>query len=157
MNLSAYGKGAGTSGHPDDGLSLRVFVDSNILISALLAATSVAGQVLTRVLTDHHLVLCDYGLAEVTQVMRRKFPASMPKWESFLTVLDCEIVPTPVDLTMVAGPDIRDAKGRPILVSALIAQPDAFVSGDRDFHTPDIAEYLTVYTPRQFLDRFGNT
>ena len=54
MNLSAYGKRVGKSGSPDEGLGLRVFVDSNILISALLAATSVAGQVLTLVLRDHY-------------------------------------------------------------------------------------------------------
>lgn len=84
MNLSAYGKRVGKSGSPDEGLGLRVFVDSNILISALLAATSVAGQVLTLVLNDHYLVPCDYCLAEVAQVIRRKFPTTMPKWEIFL-------------------------------------------------------------------------
>lgn len=155
MNWSAYGKSAGMTSNPDDGLNLRVFVDSNILISALLSSKSVASQLLTLVLSDHHLVLCDYGLAEVAQVIRRKFPTAVPKWEIFLASLDCEIVHTPVDLDIVAGPDIRDVKDRPVLVSALIAQPDAFVSGDADFHTPEIAEYLNVYTPRQFLDRLG--
>ena len=78
MNWSAYGKSAGMTGNPDDGLNLRVFVDSNILISALLSSKSVASQLLTLVLSDHHLVLCDYGLAEVAQVIGRKFPTAVP-------------------------------------------------------------------------------
>lgn len=89
-------------------------------------------------------------------MIRRKFPAAVPKWEVFLASLDYEMVHTPVNLDFVSAPDIRDIKDRPLLVSALIAQPDVFVSGDADFHTPDIAEYLNVYTPRQFLDRFGS-
>jgi len=155
VNWSAYGKSAGMTGNSDDCLNLRVFVDSNILVSALLSSKSAASQLLTLVLSDHRLVLCDYGLDEVAQVIRRKFPAAVSKWEVFLASLDCEIVHTPVDLDIVAGPDIRDAKDRPVLVSALVAQPDAFITGDADFHTPEIAEYLNVYTPREFLDRFG--
>lgn len=134
---------------------LRVFVDSNVLISALLAANSVPGQVLSLVLSNHRLVLCDYCVAEVAQVLQRKFPTTMLKWERFLVSLDCEIVPTPADLSIVAGPGIRDAKDLPVLVSALMAQPDVLISGDADFPTADIAEYLTVYTPRQFISRFG--
>ncbi|MCL5063488.1 MAG: PIN domain-containing protein [Firmicutes bacterium] len=142
-------------GTPEESRDLRVFVDSNILISALISSTSVASQFLTLVLDAHRLVLWDYGLTEMAQVIRRKFPKALPKWELFLVTLDFEMVHTPADLAIVAAPDIRDAKDRPILISALIAQPDAFVNGDQDFHTLEIAEYLTVYTPRQFLDCFG--
>lgn len=72
-------------------------------------------------LGDHHPVLYGYGLDEVTQVMRRKFPIAVPKRELFLAALNCEIMHTRADLDIVAGPGIRDAKDRPVLVSALIA------------------------------------
>ena len=42
----------------------------------------------------------------------------------------------------------------PILVSAILAQPDVLVTGDYDFHTPEIQEYFAVYTPGDFLRTF---
>lgn len=131
---------AGINDSLEEGQALRVFVDSNILISALISSASVASQFLTVVLNEHRLVLCDYGITEVEQVIHRKFPKLLPQWELFLTALDFEMVHTPSDLAILAAPDIRDAKDRPILISALIAQPDVFVSGDQDFHSQEIAE-----------------
>lgn len=108
------------------------------------------------VLDAHRLVLCDYSIYEIEQVLQRKLSKVLPIWEKFLSSLDCEIVQTPADLDLIERPYIRDAKDLPILVSALLAQPDAFISGDKDFHTPEIAVYLNVYTPREFLDLFGD-
>lgn len=52
-------------------------------------------------------------------------------------------------------PPIRDPADLPILASAMLAQPDILVTGDNDFHTPEIQEYFTVLTPADFLKSFG--
>jgi len=48
-------------------------------------------------------------------------------------------------------PPIRVKKDTSILVSAILAEPDIMISGDKDFHTQEIREYFTVYTPADFL------
>jgi putative PIN family toxin of toxin-antitoxin system len=140
---------------PKSELALRVFVDSNIVISAILSQRSVAGKLLTFVIEEHQLILCSYSITEIARVLQRKFPNLVSKWDRFLTSLEFEVAYTPVDLSAVAVPPIRDPADLPILVSAMVAQPDILVTGDKDFHTPEIEEYFTVLTPADFLKRFG--
>jgi predicted nucleic acid-binding protein len=52
-------------------------------------------------------------------------------------------------------PPIRDIADLPILVSVMVAQPDIVVTGDHDFHTPEILEHFTVLSPSDFLRSFG--
>jgi len=59
-------------------------------------------------------------------------------------------------LSTVKVPYIRDQKDLPILVSAMVAQPDIIVTGDLDFHTPEIQEHFTVMTPGDFLRTFSD-
>lgn len=136
---------------------LRLFVDSNILISAILSATSTAAQVLKVIIEEHQLILCSYSLTEVSRVIERKFPSLVAKWDAFLTTLEFELSYTPSDLTTIRSPHIRDPKDLPILVSALLAQPDLLITGDQDFHSEEIADVIEVCTPAEFLLRFGST
>lgn len=81
-------------------------------------------------------------------------PEAVPVWERFLSRLEFELTYTPTDFTSFPIPHIRDEKDIPILVSAAIAQPDILVTGDRDFHTPEIQAHFVVYTPADFLRAF---
>jgi uncharacterized protein len=136
-------------------LELRVFVDSNILISAILSEQSVSSNLLTLVIEKHQLIICSYSITEVSKVLHRKFPNLMAKWDRFLTSLEFELTYTPSDLSMVQAPPIRDNADLPILVSAIVAQPDFLITGDHDFRTPEIQEYFNVITPADFLRNFG--
>ncbi len=135
---------------------LRVFVDSNILISAVLSEKSNSGRLLRILIEQHHLIICSYSLTEVSKVIQRKFPTHIAKWDKFLTTLEFELTYTPSDLSTVKIPPIRDEADVPILVSVMIAQPDILINGDLDFHTPEIQEYFAVYTPADFLRCFGH-
>ena len=136
--------------------ALRVFIDSNILISAVLSESSMASKLLTLLIEEHHLIICSYSITEVSQVIHRKFPNKIAKWDKFLTTLEFEIAYTPSDLSTVKVPDIRDPKDLPILVSAMVAQPDIIVTGDLDFYTPEIQDHFTIMTPGNFLNDFSN-
>jgi predicted nucleic acid-binding protein len=61
---------------------------------------------------------------------------------------------TPADYRPYSIPDIRDEKDIPILVSIVIAEPDILITGDKDFHTDEIKEYISVYTPSDFFRDF---
>jgi len=135
--------------------ALRVFVDSNILISAVLSESSIASKLLTLLIEQHHLIICSYSITEISNVIERKFPNIIPKWDKFLTTLEFETAYTPSDLSTVTVPYIRDPKDLPILASAIVAQPDIIVTGDLDFHTPEIQELFTVMMPVDFLRAFS--
>ena len=47
---------------------------------------------------------------------------------------------------------IRDPKDIPILAAAVSAKPDLFVTGDKDFHTPEVKKLIPVYTATQALN-----
>lgn len=133
----------------------RVFVDSNILVSAMLSNTSVSRKLLLLITEEHHLVLCNYTLTEVSRVLNKRFPNKLSDWDHFLSHLEFELAYTPSDISTFPAPYIRDEKDIAILVSALLAQPDIFISGDHDFHTREIKNHLVVYTPAEFLKYFG--
>ncbi len=71
-----------------------------------------------------------------------------------LASLDFELVYTPKDTSLLDIPYIRDSEDLPILISAIIAKSDIFVTGDKDFHTEEIQESLYVCTPADFLSNF---
>lgn len=48
--------------------SFRVFIDSNVLISAIRSQNSVSSKLLNLVITEHRLVICTYTIIEVSRV-----------------------------------------------------------------------------------------
>lgn len=134
---------------------LRVFVDSNVLISAMHSESSVSRKLLLFLVEEHQLIICSYSLTEVSRVLEKRFPHKVSDWDHFLTKLEFELAYTPSDPSTFSAPHIRDEKDLPILVSAIIAQPDILVTGDYDFHTPEIQECFPVLTPADFLRSFG--
>lgn len=135
---------------------IRVFVDSNVLISAMQSEKSASRELLLLLCEEHHLMICSYSLTEISGVLAKRFPHKLSEWDQFLSRLEFELVYTPTDPTTFPAPPIRDDKDLPILVSALLAQPDVLVTGDQDFHTPQIKEQLVVLTPSDFLRAFGH-
>ncbi|BBB92652.1 MAG TPA: putative toxin-antitoxin system toxin component, PIN family [Methylomusa anaerophila] len=134
---------------------LRVFVDSNILISAMHSTESLSRKLLLLVVEEHNLLICSYTISEVSHVIKKRFPNKFAEWERFLSLLEFELVYTPENPLTFPVPHIRDKKDIPILISAILAEPDALVTGDYDFHTDEIKEYFAVYTPAEFLRTFG--
>ncbi|MGC2456888.1 MAG: PIN domain-containing protein [Gallionellaceae bacterium] len=72
---------------------MRVFLDTNVLISAL-ATRGLCAELYERLLTEHEVVIGEPVVAEVLDIMRRKFRAGdqlLAKVEAELRLL--EIVP----------------------------------------------------------------
>lgn len=136
--------------------ALRVFIDSNVLVSAVLSESSLSSKLLTLLIQKHYLIICTYSITEVSRVINRKFPKHIAKWDKFLSSLEFEIAYTPSDFSTMNVPFIRDSADLPILVSAMVAQPDILITGDMDFYTPEIQEHFTVMTPGDFFNAFSN-
>lgn len=85
-------------------------------------------------------------------VLQRKFAGKELIFDSFLRKFQVEIIPMPsLDKVKKAKRIIRDPKDAAILASAIEAKPDIFVSGDKDFHTPDVSCVVNVLTTGEAL------
>lgn len=135
--------------------NFRVFVDSNILVSAVLSRDSLSSKLLHLLVNHHRIVICSYSITEVSKVIATKFPERISIWDRFLSQLKFDLTYTPSNPSSFDAPPIRDKKDLPILVSAIIAQPDILVSGDLDFHTKEIMNCFPVYTPSDFIRNFS--
>lgn len=135
---------------------LRIFVDTNILISAILSGNSMSSKVLRTIINKYELVICSYTIAEAQSVIKRKFPRFINYWDQFLSSLEFEMIYTPMEFSTYQVPYIRDPKDLPILVSIVLAEPDIVITGDLDFHTSELKERFSIMTPSDFLEAFGD-
>ncbi|QNB47662.1 putative toxin-antitoxin system toxin component, PIN family [Thermanaerosceptrum fracticalcis] len=130
---------------------MRIMIDTNVLISAILFPGSSPTITLQKVIEKHNLVLCSHIIDEVHIVFERKFPEKIKNLERFLSKLSYELVYTPLDIEMNKYPQIRDNGDLPILVSAILADVDIIITGDKDFQSIEIEKPI-VLTPREFLN-----
>ena len=71
---------------------MRIMIDTNILISALLFPNSQMDTLIFRVTTEHHLVLSSYIVDELLNVARRKFRNKLEAMDLLLSRLPYELV-----------------------------------------------------------------
>jgi putative PIN family toxin of toxin-antitoxin system len=133
--------------------NFRVFIETNVLISAVVTPNSISRQCINQVMDHHQLLICSYSVDEVFRIVDEKFPEAQGIWDHLLTGMHFELIYTPKQLDFPI-PFIRDKGDEPIIASAVLAQPDILISGDKDFHTQEIREHLAVYTPADFLRYF---
>ena len=126
---------------------MKIMTDTNVLFSALLYPDSKPAQVLFYIVENHDLILCDYIIAELREVVCRKRPDLQADIEVFLARLAFEIVIAPRE----PGKLIQDPKDHPILNAAIIADVDIIISGDKHFLQIDLDHPKTV-SVSQFLE-----
>ncbi|ODS42414.1 MAG: hypothetical protein MSIBF_03565 [Candidatus Altiarchaeales archaeon IMC4] len=97
-----------------------------------------------------NLVTCGFVIDEVREVIRRKFPDAESSFEEVMTAVT--VLKTESD--GVAKNLMRDKKDIPVLATSLRYKPDYFVTGDSDFHTPEIKKQLNVVRTQEFLNEF---
>jgi putative PIN family toxin of toxin-antitoxin system len=107
---------------------VRVFFDTNGLVSALLAR-GLCADLLRLVLTEHTLVTSEVVLAELRDVLRRKGRLSAMQIEDLDSFLrEQPVAPRPAQ-TLQLG--LVDGDDEWVLASAVLAQADLFVTGDQ--------------------------
>ena len=131
---------------------MRIMLDTNVIVSAFTSK----GQTITKMidlLTDNHsIVLSSYVLDELKGVIKDKFPAKYAELDIFLTNLPFEYVYTPDTLDKTKYPALRDSGDSPVLPSAVMADVDILLTGDKDFADLEL-DRPAILTPAQFLTR----
>ncbi|MCL1838372.1 MAG: putative toxin-antitoxin system toxin component, PIN family [Propionibacteriaceae bacterium] len=133
---------------------MRVLIDTNILVSAVLFPQGLARKALVdAVESDIDAVVCDYSITELHEVFDRKFPTEVGLLPQFLTYLGSgvTIVSTPGHVEP-DEPVLRDPKDQPILSAARAADADLILTGDKDLRDAGLT-HPSVTNPRDFLTR----
>ena len=131
---------------------MRVMIDTNIMISALLFPSQQMNTLLYKITTKHQLVLSSYVVDELMQVTRRKFPGKVEAMDQLLSRIPYELVYTPEHPTQGLF-EIRDEKDYPVLYSAISEDVDVFITGDKDFDGLDL-EKPEILSATQFLEKY---
>jgi len=128
---------------------LRVFLDTNVLVSAL-ATRGVCADVLRVVLAEHSLVTSEVVLRELGRVLRKRIglpPGAIKEIDEFLR--EHEVAPKP---TAPAALPKRDPGDQWVLASAIESRTDVLVTGARDLLDIAAAAPIKIVDPRGFWD-----
>jgi putative PIN family toxin of toxin-antitoxin system len=130
---------------------MRILVDTNIIVSAILFPNSVVAHVWSYVIENHHVIICKHSIRELKAVFQRKFPDNLDTLQHFLECFTCEITDT--EQVNIEIPPLRDKTDLPILMAAIAANADILLTGDKDFS--DILLYKpSIMTPNTFRRTF---
>jgi putative PIN family toxin of toxin-antitoxin system len=130
---------------------LRVLVDTNVVLSAILFPKGAAAKAFVNIVENHHLVLSDYTFSELYDVFERKFRNRIPALDFFIDALTYEAISPPETIDPNEYPDLRDPDDLPILTSAVKAECDYLVSGDKDLLVLTSAP-LCIVSPAEFIE-----
>ena len=131
---------------------MRVMLDTNVLLSALLFPSERMNRMMRCIFEDHRLVLSSFVVEELRFVVNRKFPAKLNAIDRLLTSMSYEFVYTPQRLDEGLF-EIRDPKDYPVLYTAIIEDVDILITGDKDFAEIQV-ERPEICTPVEFMRRY---
>jgi len=134
---------------------VRILLDTNILVSALLSANGPPGQILTAIKQNQHtLVSSSYLTDELRDVCSRKHLRERISREE---VEDLVYTMESVGVVVTTLPEIDlspDPKDNPVLATAVAGKAELIVSGDKS-HLAALgqAQGIPILNPRDAPDR----
>jgi len=128
---------------------VRVFLDTNVLVSAF-AARGLCADLLELVLLEHDLVLGRNVLRELDKALREKVRLSAANAAEIVEFVSGEAAQL-VEMADPAGVK-ADADDARVLGEALAGQAETFVTGDAALLELGVVDALRIVSPRQFWE-----
>lgn len=128
---------------------MRVMLDTNVIISAILKQGSNPEIVLMDVCEKHDLILCDQIIMECFEVAGRRFPLKTQVLDKLFAEMRYELVSAPT----MGKIEMRDVKDQPILYAAIENSIDVLVTGDRHFLELQITS-LHICSPFEYKEKY---
>ena len=125
---------------------MRVFIDTNVLASAL-ATRGLCTELFELVLQDHELLISKLVVQELERILPGKLGQSKPVTDGFVALLRAEALVITAEHPFPALPDPDDEA---IIASALAGQAEVFITGNKALLELQHIEKLPVLSPRQF-------
>ena len=128
-----------------------MFLDTNVLVSAL-ATRGLCADLHERLLTEHQIIIGEPVIAEVLDVLQRKFGAD----EALLIKVEAELRLLHVVPAQAAAPTlpIHDLDDPWIIACALHAKVECFATGDAELLALAMVDTLPIISPRIFWDKY---
>jgi len=133
---------------------MRVMLDSNILVSAIVFNSKPMREIIQRLASKYSLVLCSFVISEVRTVFEKKFPKHINDLEYFLIETPFELAHTPQPLPEHGLFTIRDIDDENVLYSAILADVDVLITGDKHYFDGVDVERPEILTPAEFLNKY---
>jgi putative PIN family toxin of toxin-antitoxin system len=127
---------------------MKIFTDTNVLVSAF-TARGLCADLIEVILADHQLMTGEFVLQELERVLLTKLNTLQSKVSKTLLFLrKYHVEPVPDAPSKIK---VRDEEDRWVLESALKAQADVLVTGDKDLLvlSEDITQ-IKILSPRGF-------
>lgn len=108
---------------------MKVMVDTNVILSAIIKPDSIPSDVLIYVSEKEELFLCPSILKECFEVAARRFPSKQNVLNTLFENMRFNIASE----SQYQEVEIRDTKDQPILNSAIQNGMDILITGDHHF------------------------
>lgn len=131
---------------------MKVMLDTNILISSFIFKSRNIYQLIEKLSTEHQIIISEYCIEELKEVVRRKFKVKEECIDVFLESFPFNLVKTPKKIEKRLF-EIRDDEDYIILHTAIIEDVDIFITGDKDFEDVDINK-PKIMTIKEFLNQY---
>jgi predicted nucleic acid-binding protein len=137
---------------------VRVFLDSNVILSGLLSERGSPRIILDLLGLRLPFLIGStgrYNLIEIERNLKNKMPTLLFLYKAYLPKLNLKVIPLP------RPEDIRDFSGQiaekdiPVLISAIRSKADFLVTGDKQHFgkMKELDKYpFHVVTPSEFID-----
>lgn len=126
---------------------MRIMVDTNVLISALVFGGK-AGSLLALLFdSDHEIYVSEYIDLEFRDKLKQKWPDKAERVYDLYHKMDIRFCESTSDIFG----KLRDEKDVPVLSDALYHKIDVIVTGDKDFLEADLEKPL-IYSPSMLYD-----
>ena len=135
----------------------RVFLDTNVIFSALYSPTGPPADILRLHIDGKiQIVVSQQVLEELARTIAAKLPTAAAAVQTLLLKAPPEVVPDPPPRIVKSWARLVDPVDAPVIAAASEAGADYFVTGDEGFlgKASQIAKRgITVLPPRQFVEK----
>ena len=131
---------------------MRIMLDANIIITAVLFPQSIISKMIKHMVLNHELTLSQYTIDEIKEVFNKKFKNKMYEMDDFLEKLPYELFSLK-EMNYKDYPNIRDIDDLPVLVNAIVSNVNLLVTGDKDFDGIK-TKGLKILKPKEYIDGY---
>jgi putative PIN family toxin of toxin-antitoxin system len=132
---------------------VRVFLDTHVLVSSL-TVRGLCSELLESIFNEHDLLVCEPVLQELKRILAEKFHLPAPLIRDYINLLKTEselvTAQAAVNIKLNDPDDVR------ILAFVIPAQPDVFVTGDKELLKRAEIEGIPILSPRRFWFRLSS-
>jgi uncharacterized protein len=133
----------------------RVFLDTNVLFSALYSSVGAPSAILEAYLRGQiEVVVSRQVLEELVRTIHQKRPQLIARLYFFLEQAPFEVQPDPAPDEAARWEPVIHPSDASILAAAVAARPDFLITGNRRHFTSEVAAEasLRVISPAEFVE-----